>query len=119
SFIGQVTVVDVTVGKVYASLNSIFGINHIMMLFVFGFNVIQNLNGFIRRGRFYQYLLEPSFQGSVLFNVLAVLIESSCANTLNFAARKRRLEHVRSIQRPCFTTSTNDGMNLFYVEDDV
>src|SRR5579875_1662479 len=41
--------------------------------------------------------LEPTREGSVLLNVLAVFIEGRGADAMQFTARERRFEHVRSV----------------------
>ena len=90
-----------------------------MMLFVFFLDIMQNLYGFFYRGRIHDYLLESAVERSVLFNVLTVLVECCCADTLDFSAGKGRLEHIRGIQRARCTTGTDDSVYFVNEENHV
>src|SRR5512133_2173606 len=90
-----------------------------MMIFITFFYIIKDFNCLVRRGRFYHYLLETAFEGSVLFDVLPVFVKGCSADTLNFSPGKRRFQHMSRIQRTGSITGTYDGMNLsdelFYI----
>ena len=63
--------------------------------------------------------LESSLERSVLFNMLSVFIQSRGPDTLNFAARQRRLEHVGGIDRSFRRPGSDQGMELIDEDDDV
>ena len=46
-----------------------------MELLVFGLDVVQDMDGFLGRGRIHHHLLEAAVQGTVLFDMLAILVE--------------------------------------------
>ena len=46
-------------------------------------------------GSAHEHLLEASLEGSILLDVLAVLVEGRRADEAQLAARKHGLEHVR------------------------
>ena len=68
------------------------------MLFVLVLNVVEDLNGFLNRRGFDQYLLETTLQRAVLFNVLTVFVQSRRTDALNLTACKCRLKHVGCVQ---------------------
>jgi hypothetical protein len=63
--------------------------------------------------------LETSGQGRILLDVLAELIEGRRADALNLAARKRRLEHVGSVDGALGTAGADQGVQLVDEQDDV
>ncbi len=63
--------------------------------------------------------LEPTLQRRVLLDVLAVLIESGCANALNFTTGQGWLEHVGRVNRAFCSAGTNQGVQFIDEEDDV
>src|SRR6185503_19057002 len=98
-FVGQEAVRDVAVRVIHGELDSVVGVADRMELFVALLDAVDDLYGFrlIRRRNLHG--LEAAFQRAVFFNGLAVLTRRGCADALNFAAGKSRLENVGSIQR--------------------
>ena len=62
--------------------------------------------------------LEPPLEGRVLLDVLAVLVERRRADTVQLAARERRLQHVRGVRRALGRAGTDDRVQLVDEEDD-
>ncbi len=56
--------------------------------------------------------LEAALQSGILFDVLAVLVQRGRADTVQFAARQRRLEHIAGVDRAFGLASPDHGMNL-------
>ncbi len=96
--VGEVSVRDVAACQSHARLNGFIGILDAVMLLVFVFNVVENLDGFVNVGGFHHDFLKTTFECTIFLNVLAILIERCCADALNLASGKSWLEHVRCIQ---------------------
>ena len=56
--------------------------------------------------------LEAALERAVLLDVLAVLVERGGADALQLAARQRRLEHVRGVDRALRAARADDGVQL-------
>ena len=62
------------------------------------------LNGWL----IYQDRLETTLQCSILLNILTILIQCCCTDTVQFTSGKHRLKHISCIHRTvCFTCSYN------------
>ena len=62
------------------------------------------LNGWL----IYQNRLETTLQCSILLNILTILIQCCCTDTMQFTSGKHRLKHISCIHRTvCFTCSYN------------
>ena len=62
------------------------------------------LNGWL----IYQDRLETTLQCSILLNILTILIQCCCTDTMQFTSGKHRLKHISCIHRTvCFTCSYN------------
>ena len=62
------------------------------------------LNGWL----IYQNWLETTLQCSILLNILTILIQCCCTDTMQFTSGKHRLKHISCIHRTvCFTCSYN------------
>ena len=65
----------------------------------------------------YCYRLESSFKGCILFDVLAVLVKSSCTDYLNFTSCKRRFKDISGINCTVCCTRSDKSMDFVYEED--
>ena len=82
------------------------------MLLIAGFDVVQYLDGFIKRSRFNQDFLKTAFQCPVFFYILSVFIQRRGPNTLNLSASQGRFQHIGCIQASSRTTSSYYRVNL-------
>ena len=64
-----------------------------------------------------QHRLEAALERGVLLDVLAVLVERGRADAAQLAARERRLEHVRGVDRAFGGAGADDGVQLVDEED--
>ena len=62
--------------------------------------------------------LETALEGGVLFDVLAVLVERRGPDAMQFAARQRRLQHIRGVHRAFCLAGADEGVQLVDKEDD-
>ena len=62
--------------------------------------------------------LEPAFQGSVLLDVLAVLIEGGGTDEVQLPAGEHRLEHVAGVHRPFGGSRPHQGVELVDEQQD-
>ena len=79
----------------------------------------KDFNGVGDGGLFNLDRLEPTLECSVLFEVLAVLVECGGTNCLQFTTSKHRLENACCIDCAFGSTSTNERVNLVDEENDV
>src|SRR5918997_1558493 len=79
----------------------------------------EDRHGLVHRRLVHQDRLEAALKGRVLLDVLAVLVERGGPHDLELAARQRRLEHVRGVDRPLGPAGPDEGVQLVYKEDDV
>ncbi len=113
----QKAIGDVAVAELGRSDDRTVGDSHAVMHFVPFLQAPQNGNRVfhIRFGD--QDGLEPTFQRRVFFDVLTVLVDRGCANRPKSASRKRRLEHVRCIDRPLGRAGADQRVQLVDKED--
>ncbi len=65
------------------------------------------------------HLLEPSLQGGVLLDPLAVLVEGGGADHAQLATGQHGLEHVARVHRPLGRSGTDDGVQFVDEGDDL
>ena len=84
------------------------------------FESTQDADG-VLDGRFTdEHLLEPAFEGGVLLDVLAVLLESGGTDHPQFAAGQHGLDHVAGVHRAfAGSAGTDDGVQLVDEGDDL
>ena len=75
-----------------------------MVVFVFVFDVIQDLDGLFWGGGIHHHHLETTRQGAILLNVLSVFVQGRGSDALDFSTCQGRLKHVGGIQRTGCTT---------------
>ena len=71
-------------------------------------------------GRFVdEHLLETPLERRILLDVLAILVERRGTHAVQFAARKRRFEHVAGVHRAFGLAGTNHRVQLVDEQDDL
>ena len=100
-------------------LKGVVGVLHAMVSFVTVLEALQDLDRLRLGRRIDHHHLEPAFQGAVLLDVLAVLVEGRRTDTLQFATAQSRLQHVRSIDRAFRSTGSDEGVQFVDEEDDI
>ena len=89
------------------------------MLLVTFTNAFENFNRLVNAWLTDNDFLEAALERGITLNVLAILIESSCADTLQFATREGGFENVSGINGAFSRTSTDQSMNLVNENDAV
>ena len=84
---GQEAVVDVANRELHGGFEGCVGELDPVVSFVAIAQTLENVNGLIGRRRLDIDGLEAAFEGSVLLNMLAVLVECGRADALDFAPR--------------------------------
>ena len=97
--VGQVAVVDVLGAQLGSGLQRSHGVLDVVVLFKTRLEAFEDVHGLLNRRLDHVDLLETTAQGGVFFKDATVFGEGRCANALELAARQRRLEQVRRIQR--------------------
>ncbi len=72
----------------------------------------QDGDGVLDRRRGHEYLLEPTLEGGVLLDVLAVLVEGGGADHAQLAAGQHGLDHVAGVHGPLGAAGPHDGVEL-------
>ena len=115
--VGEEAVGDVAAREGHARLQGLLRIAHLVVAFVVGRDVAQDLERLIGRSRLHYDLLEAAFEGRVALDVLAVLVERGGADGLQFAARQRRFEDVGRVETALRRACTHDGVYLVDEDD--
>ena len=97
---------------VNGSFQRVVGVVNLMKTFVTLAHAVENFNRFCFCGRRNFDGLETTFERTVFFNRLAKLRRRGCADALNLAARKRRLQNVRRIERTFSRTRADQRVQL-------
>ena len=79
----------------------------------------KNRNSIFYRGLIYHNRLETTFQGCILFNILTILIQSSCTDTMKLATCKHWLKHVAGIHGTICFTCAHNKMKLINKQDNL
>ena len=78
----------------------------------------QDRDRVLDRGLVDEHRLEAAFEGGVLLDVLAVLVEGGRADHVQLAAGEHRLEHVAGVHRAFGGAGADDGVQLVDEEQD-
>ena len=73
------------------------------------------LNGWL----IYQDRLETTLQCSILLNILTILIQCCCTDTMQFTSGKHRLKHISCIHRTVCLTGSDDRMKFIDEKNDL
>ena len=118
--VGQLAPRDVAVRQGRRSNERTIGDGHLVVSLVLRRDTAQDRNGVLNRGLADEHLLETTLQRRILFDVLAVLIESRRADHAQLAAGEHGLEHVARVHRALGAAArTNDGVQLVDEGDDL
>src|SRR3954469_5979883 len=96
----------------YREIDRFFGVGDGVELLVALLDAIDDLYrvAFIRRRNLHG--LEAAFEGTILFDGLAIFARRVCANALDFTARKRRLQNVGGVERALSRSGSNQRVQL-------
>ena len=87
--------------------------------FVSFFQSTKDGNGIFYCWLIYHDWLETTCQCSIFLNVLTVLVQCSCTDTVQFTSGKHRFQHVSCVHRAVCLTGSDDQMKLIDEEDDL
>ena len=117
--VGEVTVGDVTVGEVRGSDDGLVGDGDAVVGLVPVAQTLEDLDG-VGHGRLFDLDgLEPTLEGGVFLEVLAVLVEGGRTDGLQLAAGEHRLEDAGRVDGALGRTGTHERVQLVDEEDDV
>mmetsp|Transcript_24617 Transcript_24617/g.41127 ORF Transcript_24617/g.41127 Transcript_24617/m.41127 type:complete len:578 (+) Transcript_24617:1095-2828(+) len=117
--IGEEAVRNELVCELGSLLQSLIGVGELVVGFVTLAKSLKDADAVIHGGLRHHHGLEAALEGGVLLNVLAVLIQSGCANALQLSTGKRGLQDVGGIDSALGGTSTDKRVHLVDHEDDV
>ena len=117
--VGQEAVGDVAVGELAGGLQRVVGDRDLVVLLVAVAQAAQDLDGLLDRRLVDADLLEAPLERRVALEVLAVLVERRRADRLQLAARERRLEDRRGVDRALGGAGADEVVQLVDEQDDV
>ena len=79
----------------------------------------KNGNGVFHSRLIYHNRLEPTFQGSVFFNIFPILIQSGGADAVKFSSCQHRFQHISGIHGTVSLTCPYDQMELINKQYDL
>ena len=79
---------------------------------VFFLQSAQDRNRALHRGLIDQHLLKAALERGILLHIFAIFVERGGADTMQFAARQRRLQHIAGINRAFRLTRTDHGVQF-------
>ena len=118
-FIGQEATREVAVAEFDGLFEGGVGVAGFVMGLVFDAETFEDEDGFADAGSFDFDLLEAAFEGGILFDVLAELIESRGADALHFSAAEGGFENIAGIHGAFGTSCADDGVEFVDEKDDV
>ena len=119
SLIRKESVRDVAVGQLGGGLDRSVGNDDAVVGLVAIAQTLEDAHGLFDAGLVNLHRLETTFKSRILFDVLTVLVAGGCADSLQLAARKHGLEHLRGVNGTFRSTCTDQGVDLVDEEDDV
>ena len=117
--VGQVAVRDVADRQVGRGLDRLVGDLDLVVVLVARADAEQDLDRLLERGLLDHDRLEAPLEGRVALDVLAVLVERRRADALQLAARQRRLEDVRGVDRALGRARADERVQLVDEQDRV
>ena len=110
---------DVAVRQFHGGMQGVVGNLHAMVSFVAVSQAAQNFDRLVTGGRLDDDRLEAPFQGPVLLDVLAVLVQRGGPDALDFAAAQGGLQDVGGVDGSLGPAGPDQGVQLVDEEDDV
>ena len=118
-FVRQESVVDISGREFHCSLQSfISNVQTVVLLILFP-QALQNLQCSLLVGLTYGNRLETTLQRGILFDVLAVFIQSCCTDDLDLAAAESRLQNIGGVYGALSGACADNGVQLVDEKDDV
>ena len=118
-FVGQEALMDIPGGKVYGVFDHRVGNDDVMEGLVVRPDAFQDLDGIFGRGLVDHHGLETAFQSGILFDILAVLVESRGADDLDLALGERGLQDVGRVHRVLGIAGADQVVDFVDHKDDV
>ena len=116
---GQVAVGDVADREVRGGVHRVVGDLDLVVLLVALADALEDLDRLLERRLLDHDRLEAPLERRVLLDVLAVLVERRRADALELAARQRRLEDVRGVDRALGRARADERVQLVDEQDRV
>ena len=118
-FVRQEPVIDIPGREFHRSLQCFIGDVQAVVLLILPPQAFQNIQCSLLAGLAYGDRLETALQRSILFDVLAVFVQSCGANHLDLAAAESRLQNIGSVYGALSGTCAHNGVQLVDEKDDI
>ena len=90
-----------------------------MKYFIAFFQSTQNRNRIFHRRFIHSNRLETTFQRCIFLNILTILIQCGCTDTVEFTSRQHRLQHIAGIHSTFTLAGPNDRVKLINEKNNV
>ena len=117
--VGKEAVRNIAVRMRHGEVDSVVGVGDGVELLIALFDSEQNLDRIRLVGRRNLDGLEAAFERAILFDRLAIFGGRGCADALNLAARKGRLQNVGGIERAFGRSGSDKSMQLIDEDDGI
>ena len=115
--VGQEAVGHIARREMRGGLDRVVGDLELMEIFVAALDAAQNFDRLLFGRLIDHHRLEAPLQRRVALDILAILIERGRADRLQLAARERRLEDIRRVERALGPARADDRMELVDEQD--
>ena len=113
--VGEVSVGYIPLGQGDACVQRLLRVAYVVVAFVVGRYVVEDLERLCCRRRLYDHLLKTAFERGVALDVLAELVEGGGADGLQLSACESRLEYVGRVKAALCGAGTDDG--VYFVDE--
>jgi len=117
--VGQMPLLHVTIRENRRCAQGIIGDAHAVMRLIAILETFEHLDGVLDRGLLDEDRRKAPLERRVLLDVLAVLVQRSGANALQFPARQGGLHHVRGVNCPLSGTGAHHCVQFVDEQDDL
>ena len=110
--VGELSVRDISLGERHASLQSLVGVSHMVVMLISATYISEDLQCLLLCGRFHENLLESTFQSPVFLNAVAVFVQRGGTDTLNNSPGEGRLHDIGGIHGAWSASGSHESVNL-------
>ena len=119
SLVGEETVGNITLRKLYGCNNRLITDTHLVVIFISFLQSTENCYCAFLIRFIDHYFLEPALKCLILLEVFLIFIESSCTDAAKLATCKCRFQNICSVHSAFTLTCTHKGVDFIDKEDNL
>ena len=117
--VGEEAVLEIAGGEAHGGLDGVIAKARVVVGLVAGAQALEDFNGFLNGRLAHENALEAAFQGGIFFDELAVFVQRSGADHLEFAAGERGLEDVGRVHGALGAAGADEAMQLIHEQNHI